>query len=71
MKAISKVVCDWLTRCGPKMGQIGPKWDKAGTFSDQISVHFEASARISDLDTKWVRLAPNGTNLGLFQIKMY
>ena len=24
----------------PKVGQIGPKWDKSGTFSDQISVHF-------------------------------
>ena len=21
-----------------KVGQIGPKWDKSGTFSDQISV---------------------------------
>ena len=26
----------WVTRFGPKMGQIGPKWDKSGTFSDQI-----------------------------------
>ena len=25
---------------GPKVGQIGPKWDKCVTFSDQISVHF-------------------------------
>ena len=23
---------------GPNVGQIGPKWDKSGTFSDQISV---------------------------------
>ena len=22
-----------------KVGQIGPKWDKSGAFSDQISVH--------------------------------
>ena len=22
----------WMTRFGPKMGQIGPKWDKSGTF---------------------------------------
>ena len=26
----------------PKMGQIGSKWDKSGTFSDQISVHWLA-----------------------------
>ena len=24
----------------PKVGQITSKWDKSGTFSDQISVHF-------------------------------
>ena len=24
------------------MGQIGPKWDKSGTFSHSISVHFGA-----------------------------
>ena len=26
-------------RFGYKVGQIGPKWDKSGAFSDQISVH--------------------------------
>ena len=25
-----------------KLGQIGPKWDKSVTFSDQISEHFGA-----------------------------
>ena len=25
---------------GPKESQIGPKWDKFGTFSNQISIHF-------------------------------
>ena len=25
-----------VTRIGPKVGQIGPKWDKSGKFSDQI-----------------------------------
>ena len=25
-----------VTRFGPKVGQIGPKWDKSGKFSDQI-----------------------------------
>ena len=28
-----------VTRFGPKVGQFGPKWDKSGAFSDQISVH--------------------------------
>ena len=28
---------------GPKVGQIGPKWDKSGIISDQISVHFDSS----------------------------
>ena len=26
-------------RFGSKVGQIGPKWDKSGAFSDLISVH--------------------------------
>ena len=26
-------------RFGSKLGKIGPKWDKSGAFSDQISVH--------------------------------
>jgi len=33
----------WMTRCGPKVSQIGSKLDKSGTFSDQISVHFGSS----------------------------
>ena len=28
-----------VTRFGPKVGQIGPKWEKSGAFSDQNSVH--------------------------------
>ena len=45
----NKGVCVWLWRgyvltrdgrFGSKVGQIDPKWDKSGTFSDQISVHF-------------------------------
>ena len=27
-------------RFGRKVGQIGPKWDISGTFSDKISAHF-------------------------------
>ena len=31
---------DINVRFGPKVGQIVPKFDKSGTFSDQISVNF-------------------------------
>ena len=34
-----------LVRFGPDVGQIGPKWDNSGTFSDQISVHFGFQSR--------------------------
>ena len=60
------------------MGQIGPKWDKYGSFSDQISVHFSAvcqSVLRSDLKSPIfvplgiIRLSdllvgPNWTSLG-------
>ena len=29
-----------MSDLGTKVGQIGPKWDKSGIFSDQISEHF-------------------------------
>ena len=32
-------MCCRDSRIGDKVGQIGPKWDKSMTFSDQISVH--------------------------------
>ena len=31
---------------GTKVGQIGPKWNKSETFSDQISVHFGLEAKM-------------------------
>ena len=40
-------------RFGSKVGQIGPKWDKSGTFSDQISVHLAPMGPI------WLTLEPN------------
>ena len=40
---------------GSKVGQIGPKWDKSGAFSDQISVHVAPPLL--------VRLISNGANL--------
>ena len=32
----------WDFRLGPKVGQICIKWNKSGTFSDQILVHFRS-----------------------------
>ena len=32
-----------MTSFGPKVGQIGTKWDKSGTFPDQISIHFDSA----------------------------
>ena len=43
-------------RFGSKVGQIGPKWDKSGAFSDQISVHFGSIELKSDL--KKSRICP-------------
>ena len=50
-------------RFWPKVGQIGTKWDKSGTFSDKISVHFGSA------NHKLVQTHLNGTNPGLFQIR--
>ena len=43
-------------RCCPKAGQIGPKWDKSGAFSDQISVHF-GSPDLYHLGSIWTPLS--------------
>ena len=42
-------------RFGSKVGQIGPKRDKSGAFSDQISVHLELRAFSDQIS---VHLAP-------------
>ena len=34
-----------VTRFGSKVGQIDPKLDLPGTFSDQISVHFGSQSQ--------------------------
>ena len=36
-------------RFGSKVGQIGPKWDKSGAFSDQISVHLAIRAKCTEI----------------------
>ena len=36
-------------RFGSKVGQIGPKWDKFGAFSDQISVHLARGAKCTEI----------------------
>ena len=48
-----------VPRCWLKMGQIGPKWDKSGTFSDQISEHFGATRQnVLKSDLKKSRIYP-------------
>ena len=44
-------------RFGSKVGQIGPKWDKSGAFSDQISVHLAREPRIRPI---WATLTHFG-----------
>ena len=44
-------------RFGSKVGQIGPKWDKSGAFSDQISVHLAQGAKYTEI---WSEEVPFG-----------
>ena len=39
VRAWSRLIHTRDGRFVSKVGQIGPKWDKSGAFSDQISVH--------------------------------
>ena len=42
-----------MARSGSKVVQIGPKWDKSGTFSDHISVQFgSVSQNVLKFDLK-------------------
>ena len=53
-----------------KVGQIGPKWDKSGTFSDQISVRFGARANMNwNLIWKIPGFVPFAANLANFWAK--
>ena len=40
LDVVEFIAGEWVTRFGHKVGQIGPKWDKSGIFSDKISVYF-------------------------------
>ena len=42
----------WMTRFGPKVGQIDPKWDKSGDFSDQIQYIWLERAKFTESDLK-------------------
>ena len=49
------------------MGQIEPKYDKCGTFSDQISIHFaSASQDVLKYDLKKSQICPVWANLTHF-----
>ena len=43
------------------MGQIDPKWDQSGAFSDQISVHLARGAKCTEI---WSEKAPDWSHLG-------
>ena len=44
---------------GSNVGQIGPKWEKSGSFLDQISVHFDAPHQnVLKSDLKKSRIRP-------------
>ena len=46
-------------RFGLKVSHIGPKWDKSGAFSDQISLHFGSqSQNVLKIDLKKSRNCP-------------
>ena len=52
MYVLLNAACDAVSdigrdgRFGSKLGQIRSKWDKTGTFSDQISVHLARSSQM-------------------------
>ena len=62
---VDQVICMWITlqfreesikmvdnrdgRFGSKVGQMCPKWDKSGAFSDQISVHLAPRAKCTEI----------------------
>ena len=43
------VTYSWDGMFGSKVDQIGPKWDKSGAFSDQISVHLARGAKCTEI----------------------
>ena len=45
----------------PKWGRLDPKWDKSGTFSDQIPVHLAHRAKCTEI---WSEKVPDLFNLG-------
>ena len=54
-------------RFGPKVAQIGPKWDKSRTFSDQTSVDFDLSGQyLLKSDLKKSQICPIGANMTQF-----
>ena len=51
--------CTGMSDLGLTWGKIGAKWDKSGTFSDQMSVHFGAVRQnVLSSDLKKSRICP-------------
>ena len=55
---VSVCHCNCLTRFGPKVGQIGPKWDISGDFSDQIQYILAREPKCTESDLKTLRIFP-------------
>ena len=54
-----------VDRYWPKVVQVGLKWDKFGTFSDQISVHFgSGSQNVLISDQNMFQFSANLTHFG-------
>ena len=57
--SVSFTDMDIDVRLTPNVGQNGAKWDKFGTFSDQILVHFGSmSQNVLKSDQKKSRICP-------------
>ena len=48
-KRKSFIFCNSDGRFGSKVGEIRPKWEKSGAFSDQISVHLVRGAKCTEI----------------------
>ena len=57
-----------MSNLASKLGQIGPKWDKSGTFLRSVSVHFGSA---SQNVLKRILIVPDVSNLeaNLTQLK--
>ena len=51
-------ICQGMVGLAPKWVRLDPKFDKSGTFSDQISVHLAREPNVLKSDLKKSRIFP-------------